>query len=89
MPQIYVLYVGSLICGIEPIRHFSFFSQGRRRMKRSLKDIIHIVHCSYTDKKENRVFLRYKEIHRDQVANSYLTNGLLLYGEIFTHFLIY
>jgi hypothetical protein len=42
-----------------------------------------------TDKKENQIFLIYKEIHNGAVAKSYMTNGLLLiYGEIFADFLI-
>jgi hypothetical protein len=36
----------------------------------------------YTDKKENQV-------QSGAVANSYMTNGLLIYGEIFAHFLLY
>jgi hypothetical protein len=40
-------------------------------------------------KKENKIFLLYKEIQSGAVAKSYMTNGLLIYGEIFTHFLIY
>jgi hypothetical protein len=48
---------------------------------------------SYTDKKENQIFLIYKEILNGAVAKSYMTNGLLnkilIYGEIFAHFLIY
>jgi hypothetical protein len=46
---------------------------------------------SYTDKKENQIFLIlvYKEIQNGSVAKSYMTNGLLIYGEIFAHFLIY
>ncbi len=43
----------------------------------------------YTDKKENQIFLIYKEIQSGAVAKSYMTNGLLIYGEIFVHFLIY
>ncbi len=43
----------------------------------------------YTDKKENQIFLIYKEIQSGVVAKSYLTNCLLIYGEIFAHFLIY
>jgi hypothetical protein len=43
----------------------------------------------YTDKKENQIFLIYKEIQSGAVAKSYMTNGLLIYREIFTHFLIY
>jgi hypothetical protein len=43
----------------------------------------------YTDKKENLIFLIYKEIQKGAVAKSYMTNGLLIYGEIFAHFLIY
>jgi hypothetical protein len=41
----------------------------------------------YTDKKENQIFLIYKENQRGAVAKSYMTNGL--HGEIFAHFFIY
>ncbi len=34
-------------------------------------------HC--TDKKENKLFLIYKEIHKGAVARSYMTNGLIIY----------
>jgi hypothetical protein len=43
----------------------------------------------YTDKKEKQIFLISKEIQSGAVAKSYMTNGLLIYGEIFVHFLIY
>jgi hypothetical protein len=43
----------------------------------------------YTDEKENQFFLIYKEIQNGAVAKSYMTNGLLIYGEIFAPFLIY
>jgi hypothetical protein len=43
----------------------------------------------HTDKKENQIFLIYKEIQSEKVAKSYMTNGLLIYGEIFAHFLTY
>ncbi len=33
---------------------------------------------SYTDKKENKIFLIYKEIQNGVVAKSYMTNGLLI-----------
>jgi hypothetical protein len=42
-----------------------------------------------TDKKENQIFLIYREIESGAVAKSYMTNVLLIYGEIFAHFLIY
>jgi hypothetical protein len=42
-----------------------------------------------TDKKENKIFLIYEEIKNGAVAKSHMTNGLLIYGEIFSHFLIY
>jgi hypothetical protein len=42
-----------------------------------------------TDKKENQIFLIYKKIQNGAVAKSYVTNGVLIYGEIFAHFLIY
>jgi hypothetical protein len=44
---------------------------------------------SCTDKKENKIFLIYKEIQKGSVAKSYMTNDLIIYGEIFAHFLIY
>jgi hypothetical protein len=43
----------------------------------------------YTDKKENQIFIIYKEIQNGAVAKSYMTNALLIYGEIFAHFLLY
>ncbi len=42
-----------------------------------------------TDKKENQIFLNYKEIQNGVVAKSYMTNGLLICEEIFAHILIY
>jgi hypothetical protein len=33
----------------------------------------------YTDKKENYIFLIYKEIQKGEVAQSYITTGLLIY----------
>jgi hypothetical protein len=43
----------------------------------------------YTDKKENLIFLIYKEIQNEEDAKSYMANGLLIHGEIFANFLIY
>jgi hypothetical protein len=43
----------------------------------------------YTDKKENVIFLIYKEIQNGAVAKSFMTNVLLIYGGKFAHFLIY
>jgi hypothetical protein len=43
----------------------------------------------YTDKKENKTFLIFKEVQNGAVAKSYMTNGLLIYGEIFALFPIY
>jgi hypothetical protein len=45
--------------------------------------------AAYTDKKENQIFLIYRKIQSGAVAKSFLTNGLLIYGEIFSHFLLY
>jgi hypothetical protein len=46
---------------------------------------------SYTDIKGNLNFphILSKEIQSGAVAKSYMTNGLLIYREIFAHFLIY
>jgi hypothetical protein len=43
----------------------------------------------YTDKKENKSFLIHNENSEGSGAKSYMNNSLLLYGEIFEHFLIY
>jgi hypothetical protein len=43
----------------------------------------------YTDKKKIKFSLKYKEIQNGALAKSYMTNGLLIYGEIFAHLLIY
>jgi hypothetical protein len=40
-------------------------------------------------KKALKIFLINKEIQNGAVAKSYITNGLLIYGEIFANFLIY
>ena len=40
-------------------------------------------------KKENPIFLIYEEIQNGAVAKSYMPNGLLICGEIFSHFLTY
>ncbi len=39
-------------------------------------------------KKENQIFLIYKEIENAAVAKSYMTNCLLIYRSIFAHFFI-
>jgi hypothetical protein len=44
---------------------------------------------AHTEKKENQIFFIYEEIQNGAVAKSHMTNGLLIYGEIFAHFLIY
>jgi hypothetical protein len=45
--------------------------------------------CTLIKKKIKFSSYMYKEIQNGAVAKSYMTNGLLIYGEIFTHFLIY
>jgi hypothetical protein len=49
----------------------------------------HSVLRLYTDKKEKKIFLVYTEIQKKSVAKPYMTNGLLIYGSLFSHFLIY
>jgi hypothetical protein len=42
------------------------------------------VQTCHTDKKENQIFLIYREIQSGAVAKSYMTNGLLnIWGNIF------
>ncbi len=51
-------------------------------------ELLKIGESMHTDKKENQIFLICREIQSGTVAKSYMTNGLLIYGEIFSHFLI-
>jgi hypothetical protein len=43
----------------------------------------------YTDKKENQIFLIYKEIQSGAVAKSYMREGFLIYVEMRKYFPIY
>jgi hypothetical protein len=42
-----------------------------------------------TDKKENKIFLIYKEIQSGAVAKSYMRKGFLIYEEMRKYFPIY
>jgi hypothetical protein len=44
---------------------------------------------SLTDKKENKIFLIYKEIQSGAFAKSYIKKGFLIYEEMRKYFLIY
>jgi hypothetical protein len=39
---------------------------------------VYFVFSGYTDKKENKIFLIYKEIHSGAVAKSYKRKGFLI-----------
>jgi hypothetical protein len=43
----------------------------------------------YTDKKENQIFLKYKEIQSGEVAKSYTRKGFPIYEEMRKYFPIY
>ncbi len=66
---------------------FSLKSLGILQWKASVKlsPFQAVTEKFYTDKKDIQIFLIYKEIHSGAVAKSYMTNGLLIYGEIFAH----
>jgi hypothetical protein len=49
---------------------------------------IDIAAC-YTDKKENQIFLIYREIQSGAVAKSYMRKGFLIYEEMGKYFPIY
>ncbi len=44
---------------------------------------------NHTDKKENRIFLIFREIQSGAIANSYMRKGFLIYGDMRKHFPIY
>jgi hypothetical protein len=43
----------------------------------------------YTDKKENKIFLIYKEIQMEVVAKAYMMKGFLIYEEMQKYLTIY
>ncbi len=45
--------------------------------------------CYYTDKKDNQIFLIYKEIQCVAIAKSYMRKGFLIYEEMRKYFPIY
>jgi hypothetical protein len=61
------------VCRISPTSWSSAAKVGTRRF------LVPV----HTDKKENQVFLIYREIQTGAVAKSYITNDLLIYGEYF------
>jgi hypothetical protein len=44
---------------------------------------------TYTDKKENQIFLIYKEIKNGAVAKSYMRKGFLIFEEMRKYLIIY
>ncbi len=52
------------------------------------RNLIKLYFLNHTDKNENKIFLIYKEVETGAVSNSYMSNGLLIYEQIFAHFLI-
>ncbi len=81
--------VGIFTCTSLTLRGHSFFSHVAEKQDWLLSKLFAERYIYHTDKKENEIFLIYKEIQNGAVAKSYMTNGLLIYGEIFAHFLIY
>jgi hypothetical protein len=43
----------------------------------------------HSDKKENQIFLKYKDIQNGAVAKSYMRKGFLIYEEIRKYLTIY
>jgi hypothetical protein len=52
-------------------------------------DLIHPLDGLYTGKKENKIFLKYKEIQKGAVAKPYMRKGFLIYEEMRTFLIIY
>ncbi len=51
-----------------------------------LKRAVHTCSYEYTDKKENKIFLIYKEIQSGAVAKSNMRKGSLIYEEMPKYF---
>jgi hypothetical protein len=52
----------------------ALYSRPSTKQQRSFQD------RKYTEKKENLIFLLYKEIQNGAVAKSLMTNGVFIYG---------
>ncbi len=59
--------------------------QGKTFADTSVEDGYSIVPI-YTDKKENQIFLIFKEIQRGALAKSYMRKGILIYEEMRKYF---
>jgi hypothetical protein len=64
---------------VDPALHSQPQKPGRR----------HTTYIPYTDKKEKKIFLIYKEIQNGAVAKSYIRKGFLIYEEMRKYFPIY
>jgi hypothetical protein len=56
---------------------------------RIFSKFIPALHVQYTDKKENKIVLIYKEIQMGSGAKSYMRKGFLIYEEMRKYFTIY
>ncbi len=52
-------------------------------------EFLNRIHVVYTDKKENKIFLIYKEVQIGSCAKSYMRKGFLIYEEMRKYFTIY
>jgi hypothetical protein len=65
--------------------HTNNFNKTRNQSEASSK-FFHSSTHNYTDKKENKMFLKYKEIQSGAVAKSYMRKGFLIYKEMHKYF---
>jgi hypothetical protein len=52
-------------------------------------DLVRPLDGLYTNKKENKIFLKYKDIQKGAVAKSYMRKGFLIYEEMRKFLVIY
>jgi hypothetical protein len=56
---------------------------------RGVEEVVFVLNILRDTLIKKKIKFPYKEIQNGAVAKSYMTNGLLIYREIFGHFLIY
>jgi hypothetical protein len=64
-------------------------TQAARRQGTCTCSITEWIIYTYTDKKEKKIFLIYKEIQMRSGAQSYMRKGFLIYEEMRKYFVIY
>jgi hypothetical protein len=63
-----------------PVHHGAWASESAKNTQVAKRKLFR--RCLYTDEKENKIFLKYKDIQMGSGAKSYMRKDFLIYGEM-------